>query len=206
MKERILIAGLGNPGDLYRDTRHNVGFRAVDRISAEYDIKVRKLKCKSLYGEGLINGVPVMLAKPQTYMNRSGESIREIVEWFKIPLSNIIIVYDDVDIPLGRIRVRPRGSSGTHNGMKSIIYCLESDEFSRVRIGIGRPSEGKNLVSHVLGTFRDDERIIINKVIDVAAQAAVSVAVEGVEAAMAKYNGSVIGEDDEVLHRQTKGD
>jgi PTH1 family peptidyl-tRNA hydrolase len=206
MKEKMLIAGLGNPGDFYRDTRHNAGFRTVDRISEEYNIKIRKLKCKSLYGEGEINGVHVMLVKPQTYMNNSGESIRDFVEWFEIPLNNIIIVYDDADIPLGRIRVRPHGSSGSHNGMKSIIYCLESDRFPRVRIGIGKPPEGVDIVSHVLGAFKEDERIIIDRVIAVAARAAVCAAVEGVEAAMAKYNGSVIGEEDEILHRQTEGD
>src|SRR5690606_11777588 len=134
-------------------------------------IDIRKRKCESLYGEGLVNSTCLMLVKPQSYMNRSGESIRRIVDWFKIPLENIIIVYDDVDIPLGMIRVRPRGSAGTHNGMRSVIYCLESEEFTRVRVGIGQPYEGNSLVDHVLGRFHAAEREIIDKAISIAAQA-----------------------------------
>jgi PTH1 family peptidyl-tRNA hydrolase len=206
MSEKKVIAGLGNPGYFYKETRHNTGFKVIDRIGAEYGIDIRKRKCKTLYGEGLVNDTCLMLVKPQSYMNRSGESIRGIVDWFNIPLKNLIVVYDDVDIPLGMIRVRPHGSAGTHNGMRSVVYSLESEEFARVRIGIGQPHEGNSLIDHVLGRFHACERTIIDKAIRTAAQAAVCAAVEGVEIAMSKYNGSVIGDKDEVFRLQTEGD
>ncbi|MDP4181012.1 MAG: aminoacyl-tRNA hydrolase [Bacillota bacterium] len=187
--ERIyIIAGLGNPGNKYDNTRHNVGFDAVDMLANLYNISISKVKYKALIGEGSIEGERVILVKPQTFMNLSGESIREIIEWYKIPISNIIILFDDIDLPLGKIRVRPKGSSGTHNGMRSILYQIQSDEFPRVRIGIGRPPEGWELANFVLSKFTTEDRKIVNESIKNAAEAAVAIINSGADTAMNKYN------------------
>lgn len=188
MSDLFIIVGLGNPGNRYDNTRHNVGFNAVDLLARKYGISVTKLKHKALYGDGNIDGTKVMLVKPQTYMNLSGESVRDIAEWYKVPLSSIVLIYDDVDLPLGKIRVRPKGSSGTHNGMRSILYHLQSEDFPRVRIGIGRPPEGWELADFVLGRFSEDERKIISESITRAAEAAVDIIKSGAEAVMSRYN------------------
>lgn len=189
MEDLFIIAGLGNPGSRYENTRHNVGFDTVDYLSAKYGIKVSKLKHKALQGEGSIEGKRVILVKPQTFMNLSGESIREIIEWYKTPVNNLIIVYDDIDLPVGRIRVRPKGSSGSHNGMKSVIYQIQDDSFPRVRIGIDKQPEGWDLADYVLSKFNSDERKLINDSIVNAAEAVTAIVKSGVEAAMSKYNG-----------------
>lgn len=184
----FIIVGLGNPGNRYDNTRHNVGFDTVDFLADKYGIKISRLKHKAVCGEGEIEGVKAVLAKPQTYMNLSGESVRDMVEWYKIPLNNVILVYDDIDLQLGKIRVRPRGSSGTHNGMRSVLYHLQSEDFPRVRIGIGRPPEGWELADYVLSRFSDEERKIINESIAQAADAVVSIIKSGVEIAMSRFN------------------
>ena len=153
-----LVAGLGNPGSNYEMTRHNIGFHVIDYIADELGIKVKKLKYKALYGEGTVNGSKVLFVKPQTFMNNSGESIVEFVNFFKIPVENVIIISDDVSLDAGRLRVRGKGSAGGHNGLKSIIYHLNSDQFPRVRIGIGLPQhEDYDLAGYVLGRFSKDE-------------------------------------------------
>jgi PTH1 family peptidyl-tRNA hydrolase len=149
----FLIVGLGNPGPRYDNTRHNVGFDAVDLLAARQGIKITKLKHKALIGEGFIEGKKVMLVKPQTFMNCSGESVRDIIEWYKIPVNNIILIYDDVDLEPGRVRVRSKGSSGTHNGMKSVIYQIQSDQFPRIRIGIGKAPENWDLADYVFSEY-----------------------------------------------------
>lgn len=189
MEKLFIIAGLGNPGRKYEDTRHNIGFRAIDYLSVKYGIGVNRLKHKALIGDGIINGERVMLVKPQTFMNLSGESINDIVEWFKLPVKNLIIIYDDADLPLGTIRIRPKGSSGTHNGMKSIIYHLQSDEFPRIRIGIGNAPEEWDLADYVLSRFSPEEAGIIAKSIERVAEATAVIIKSGVEAAMNQYNG-----------------
>ena len=136
-----LIAGLGNPGTKFEMTRHNIGFHTIDYIADKTGIKVKKLKFKALFGEGEINGEKVLLVKPQTYMNLSGESLIDFVRFYKIPVSNVIVISDDIALPTGRIRIRQKGSAGGHNGLKSIIYMLGSDEFCRVRIGVGAPED-----------------------------------------------------------------
>jgi PTH1 family peptidyl-tRNA hydrolase len=191
----FIIIGLGNPGRQYENTHHNVGFDTVDILSGKFGIKIAKLKHKALIGDGLIQGKRVLLVKPQTYMNLSGESVREVVEWYNIPLKNIIIIYDDVDLPLGRIRIRPKGSSGTHNGMKSIIYQLQSDEFPRIRIGIGKPPENWDMADYVLSRFDAEERKIIGQSISKAAEAAVEIINSGIEKAMNMYNGPEMPEN-----------
>lgn len=182
------MIGLGNPGRRYVHTRHNIGFDTVDLLSGKLGIKVSKLKHKALIGEGTLEDNRIILVKPQTFMNLSGECVREIVEWYKIPFNNIIIIYDDVDLPLGKVRVRPKGSSGTHNGMKSIIYQIQSDEFPRIRIGIDNPPENWELADYVLGRFSIEDRKIMNESISTAAGAAVTIISSGMEYAMNKYN------------------
>ena len=196
MDNLYIIVGLGNPGREYEGTRHNTGFEVVDVISERHGIKVDRLKHKALVGEGFLGNSRVILAKPQTYMNLSGESVREIVSWYKIPLSNLIIVYDDIDLPLGRVRVRPKGSSGTHNGMKSVIYQLQSDQFPRIRIGIGHP-EQQNLVSFVLGRFTGEEKAAIEEGIRRGADAAEAVVKDGIDSAMSMYNRKATTEEEE---------
>lgn len=181
-----IIAGLGNPGREYESTRHNAGFLAVDYLANICDIKINKSKFKALCGEGTIAGDRVVILKPQTYMNLSGESILDAVQFYKINTENIIIVYDDVSIPLGRIRIRPSGSDGGHNGMKSIIYLLGSDSFPRVRIGIGEPD--RDMVEHVLGRFNDAEQNIMIDTIKVAAEGIKTIVSSGTQEAMNRYN------------------
>jgi PTH1 family peptidyl-tRNA hydrolase len=188
METTYIIAGLGNPGNKYDNTRHNVGFDAVDLLAHLNDISISKVKFKALMGEGNIEGKRVILVKPQTFMNLSGESIREVLEWYKIPVGNIIIMFDDIDLELGKIRIRSKGSSGTHNGMRNILYQIQSDEFPRVRIGIGRPPEGWNLADYVLSKFSPSERSTINDSIKNTAEAVSTILKSGVDAAMNKFN------------------
>ena len=154
----FIIVGLGNPGKKYDFTRHNAGFMFLDYFAAKYKIKINKIKFKGLYGEGNINGEKVALLKPSTYMNLSGESIIQAMNFYKAANENIIIVYDDISLELGKIRIREKGSAGGHNGIKSIIYSLNSDEFMRVKIGVNAPhNENIDLADYVLSKFPDSE-------------------------------------------------
>ncbi|PYG88268.1 PTH1 family peptidyl-tRNA hydrolase [Ruminiclostridium sufflavum DSM 19573] len=188
MEDLFLIAGLGNPGGKYENTRHNVGFHTIDYLSEKHNIKLSKIGFKAVYGEGAIDGTRVILLKPQTFMNLSGESVREIAAWYKMPLERVIVIYDDIDLEPGKIRVRPKGSSGTHNGMKSIIYHLQSEQFPRVRIGIGHPPEKWDLADYVLSKFTREEWGIIFDSIEKAAEAAIMITKSGPEKAMNCYN------------------
>ena len=154
--ETFIIAGLGNPGRKYENTRHNLGFITVDKIAEDNDISVKKIKFKSLVGEGVIGSDKVILMKPQTFMNNSGEALREIVNFYKVPPENLIVIYDDFDIPIGSIRVRKFGSAGTHNGMRSVIRLLGFDNFPRIRIGIDSTIKNE-LIDFVTGGFRKEE-------------------------------------------------
>lgn len=189
LEKLTAIVGLGNPGRKYESTRHNVGFSAIDILSAKYGIRVNRLKHKALTGDGIIKGEKVILVKPQTFMNLSGESINEIAEWYKLPMENLIVMYDDVDLPVGTIRIRPKGSSGTHNGMRSVIYQLRSDEFPRIRIGIGKAPEEWDLADYVLSRFNAEEAVKVAKSIERAAEAAAAIVQSGIETAMNLYNG-----------------
>ena len=182
-----IIAGLGNPGKEYEETRHNMGFMAVDLISEKTGIRVDMLKHKALVGTGVIGDRKVMLVKPQTYMNESGKSLREIVNFYKIPVSNLIVIYDDVDLKEGVLRIRKQGSAGTHNGMKSIIYQLASDEFPRIRIGMAGNRRG-DLVNYVLGKLNEEEEKVLAKVLEDSAEAAMKIVTDGVDKAMNVYN------------------
>ena len=165
----FLIVGLGNPGKEYDGTRHNIGFAAVDYIADKYNIELNRIKFKGIFGEGLINGKKVILLKPTTYMNLSGESIREVVNFYKISNEEVIVIYDDISLEVGRLRIREKGSHGGHNGIKSIIANLGTDVFPRVKIGVGAPKG--NLVSHVLGKFSDDEVEILRETIKASSDA-----------------------------------
>lgn len=184
----FVIAGLGNPGKKYANSRHNVGFDTIDLLGSQYDIKVSSVKHKGLLGEGIIQGEKVVLVKPQTFMNLSGECVAEVVNWYKVDMRNVILIYDDIDIELGKIRIRPGGSSGTHNGMKSVIYYLKSDEFPRIRVGIGKPGEDRDLADYVLAGFGAEDRELVDKSISNAADAAVTIIKAGIDTAMNKYN------------------
>jgi len=186
--EICLIIGLGNPGAKYENTRHNVGFNAIDYISKKYNIKLSKIGFKAVYGDGEIEGTRTVLIKPQTFMNLSGESVRDILAWYKVPLTRVIIIYDDIDLDLGKIRVKPKGSAGTHNGMKSIIFQLQAEEFPRIRIGIGRPPEKWDLADYVLSKFPKTDREIIDQSIEKAAEAAIMIAKSGPDVAMNNFN------------------
>ncbi len=189
MDKLYVIVGLGNPGNKYENTRHNIGFITIDAISKKYGIKVDRIKYKALVGEGEIGGEKVLLVKPQTFMNLSGESVREIAQWYKLPIENIIVIYDDADLSVGTIRVRPKGSSGTHNGMKSIIYQLQSDQFPRIRIGIGKAPYEWDLADYVLGRFNSEEAEQIGEAVVRAADAVKTLISSGVNAAMNLFNG-----------------
>lgn len=181
-----LIVGIGNPGENYRETRHNVGFDVIDTLSDKLKINLNKNKFKGLLGEGRYNNKKIFLLKPMTYVNLSGESVLEITNFYKIPFENIIVVYDDISLDTGRIRIRKKGSSGGHNGMKSIIKNLGSDKFPRVKVGIGSPKHG--LVPHVLGKFGKEDRILVDKAIKASSHALITLIDEGIEIAMTQYN------------------
>lgn len=181
-----LIVGIGNPGDNYKFTRHNVGFDTIDILSDKLRIDLNKNKFKGLLGEGRYKDEKIFLLKPMTYVNLSGESVMEIKNFYKIPLENIIIVYDDVSLDTGRLRIRKKGSSGGHNGMKSIIKNIGSDKFPRVKVGIGNPQHG--LVTHVLGKFDQEDRLLVDKAMEAASDAILTIIEEGIEIAMTQYN------------------
>lgn len=184
-----LIVGLGNPGKQYSATRHNVGFLVIDYLAEKLDIKVDKIKFKSVIGEGFAGTEKIVLAKPQTYMNLSGEALLDMVQWYKLNPADILVIYDDLDLPAGKLRLRMKGSAGGHNGMKSIIYLIQSDEFPRLRIGIGRPQNEKiETVNHVLGKFSEEEAKIMAEAVAKAAAAVLTVLDKGVEKAMNDVN------------------
>lgn len=181
-----IIAGLGNPGSKYENTRHNMGFKAIDAMASEFGINVNRAKFKGLIGEGRIGTEKVILLKPQTYMNLSGQSVREIMNFYKIPEENLIVIYDDFDLPIGSIRVRKSGGPGTHNGMKSVVQELGSRKFPRVRVGIG--SSDGSTIQFVIGKVGKDEQQILNEAAEAAASAAADIIRIGIENAMNIHN------------------
>lgn len=184
-----LVVGLGNPGREYEQTRHNMGFRLIDILASRLKAPVVKPLFKSFTGRAALSGKTVILAKPQTYMNLSGNSVAALMNWFKIPVSGLVVVYDDLDLPPGKIRVRPGGGHGGHKGMISIIEKLGSDEFARVRIGIGRPpNPGWEVADWVLGRLTGEEEDLTGPALERAAEAVITLIAEGAGAAMNKYN------------------
>jgi len=186
------IVGLGNPGRKYRKTRHNIGFMVVDRLADRREVKIDRFSCRSLVRELEIAGQDVVLAKPQTYMNRSGEAVFELVEKYSLDLDRLLIIYDDVDLPLGRLRLKARGSAGSHNGMRSVLSSIESEELPRLRIGVSTGENLSDLSSFVLGRFRWKERHQVKEVLS-AAQSAVELYIkDGMEKAMNRVNRSSV--------------
>lgn len=160
-----LIVGLGNPGKQYDKTRHNIGFEVIDYLSEHLQIPLDQSKHKGIYGVGNVRGEKVFLLKPLTYMNLSGESVRPLMDYFDIALEDLIVIYDDLDLPVGRIRLRQKGSAGGHNGVKSIIAHVGSQEFNRIRVGVNRPSNGQPITDYVLSRFTKEEQDVINQVV-----------------------------------------
>ena len=184
-----LIAGLGNPGKQYERTRHNMGFDTVDELVDRHRIPGAGVQHKAMYGKGMIAGEKVILAKPLTYMNLSGDSIAEFVNYYKIdPETELIVIYDDIDLEPGQIRIRKKGSPGGHNGMKSIISRLGTQNFYRIKVGVGAKPKGWDLADYVLGRFSTQEREEVDKAIGEAADAVEVILSEGIDAAMNKYN------------------
>ena len=183
----ILIVGLGNPGKQYEQTRHNIGFDVIDYMANKYNIDVNREKFKGICGEGFIENKKVILLKHLTYMNLSGERIRELANFYKLEDDEIIVVYDDISLDIGRLRIREKGSAGGHNGIKSIIQNLGGDKFPRVKVGVGQPKD--NLVNHVLGKFSKEDREHIEKVIPVVSDAIVEIVKNDAKESMNKFNG-----------------
>lgn len=184
-----IIIGLGNPGKKYEHTRHNAGFDAIDFLSKRHNISVTKIKHKSLIGEGRIGAEKVVLIKPQTYMNLSGEAVLSAVQFYKVDIENVIVLYDDIDLDIGKLRIRKKGSAGSHNGMKSIIKCLGRQDFPRIRIGVSKPEEGMDLADFVLSRVPKDKQMDMDSVIEKAADTIDEIINSDIDKAMNIYNG-----------------
>ena len=186
-----LIVGLGNPESDYSKTRHNMGFNVINKLSEKYSIEVNKSKFKGLVGSGIIEGKKVILLKPQTFMNLSGESIIEAMNFYKIQEDELIVIYDDVDIKPGNIRIRRNGSAGTHNGMRSIVEHIKNENFIRVRVGIGKPKEHIDMISHVIGHIPEEDKKALEEGTDIAKEAVIEIVKNSVDSAMNKFNKKV---------------
>ena len=187
----FLIVGLGNPGRQYEHTRHNAGFDVMDALAEKYNISISESGHKALFGKGMIGGQKVILAKPQTFMNLSGESLRPIMDFYKLEPEDFIIIHDDIDLDVGRLRIRRKGSAGGHNGLKSIISHLGSMDFPRVKIGVGEKPKGYDLADYVLGHFTGDDKYEIENAKKRAADAAVMMICGDAEKAMNEFNRKV---------------
>lgn len=186
----FLIVGLGNPGREYANTRHNIGFDVIENLAEQENIDISEKKLKAIIGKGCIEGQKVIFAKPQTYMNLSGESVRALIDYFKIDeRSELIVVSDDISLEPGQIRLRKKGSAGGHNGLKSIIAHLGHDEFQRIKMGVGEKPKGYDLADYVLGHFLTDERKIMDEACDDAGNAIRMIITKGIDAAMNQFNG-----------------
>ena len=184
-----IIIGLGNPGKEYHRTRHNVGFDVIDVLSEKLGIALTKIDMHGLIGEGFVGGEKVILVKPQTYMNLSGQCVTELISWYKAPMENVMVIYDDIDLPLGKLRIRKSGSAGTHNGMRSILAQYGRQDFPRMRVGVGAKPEGWDLADWVLSHYatQEEQKTQFDAFMR-AADAALMIARDGVEKAMQSYN------------------
>lgn len=183
-----IVAGLGNPTSQYKGTRHNVGFEVIDRIAAKYDICVDTKKFKGLVGTGMIAGEKAVLVKPMTFMNLSGECIQEVMNFYKTEIDHLIVVYDDINLPPGQLRVRGKGSAGGHNGMKNIILHCNSQDFPRVRVGIGEKNPRQDLADYVLGHFQGEDKLRMEEAFEDAAEAVLVLIRDGLNEAMNRFN------------------
>lgn len=184
----FLIVGLGNPESDYANTRHNMGFNVINKISEKYNIPVEKKKFKGLYGTGDIEGQKVMLLKPQTYMNLSGEAVRDFKNFYKVNPENIIIIYDDLDIEPGMMKIRKKGGPGTHNGMKSVVHELQTEDFPRIRIGIGNPEYKNDLLNYILTKIPEEDYKVLENSIKNAANAIEEIIKNSIDSAMNRFN------------------
>ncbi|MDR2649526.1 MAG: aminoacyl-tRNA hydrolase [Clostridiales bacterium] len=192
-----LVIGLGNPEREYKGTRHNTGFEVINKLSFDSRIPVNKSRLRCHTGEGFIHGEKVMFVKPQTYMNASGEAVRDLLRFYKLSAADIIIIYDDTSLPVGHIRVRKQGGAGGHNGVKNIIYHLETDIFHRVRVGIGSKPPDRVLTDYVLGRFSREEEAAFIDGVTKASEAVLTILDRGVDAAMNKYNQTLSKNSDQ---------
>ena len=190
----ILIVGLGNPGMEYAATRHNVGFDMLTYLGDRYDIALRSKEGRAVVGKGFIEGQKVILAQPQTYMNLSGESVRALMDFYKLDEEDLVVICDDINLCVGQVRIRPKGSAGGHNGIKSIIQHIGTQEFTRIRIGVGGKPEGGDLVKHVLGRFSREEDGMLRDVFALAEEGLLEILTEDVASAMNRVNGKKAGE------------
>lgn len=166
-----VFVGLGNPGRQYEETRHNIGFMVIDELADKWNIPLTQSKFKGIFGQGTINGEKVLLVKPLTYMNLSGECVRPLLDFYKLDVGDLVVIYDDLDLPAGKLRLRQKGSAGGHNGIKSLIQHLGTQNFNRIRMGIDRPKNGPSISDYVLGKFHTEERSEIDDSVKKAAEA-----------------------------------
>ncbi len=190
----FLIAGLGNPGREYRFTRHNVGFMVIDRLGADLGVRLSRLQSRALVGAGAWEGQKVVLAKPQTYMNLSGQAVSSLVRFYRLPLEQLLVVHDEIDLPFGTLRMRPGGGSAGQKGLGSIIEQLGTQEFPRLRIGVGRPQGQRGAADYVLGEFTNGDQDVLEQVLDEAVAAVKAFLKLGLTNAMNQFNGPVIKE------------
>ncbi len=183
-----LIVGLGNPEQEYGKTRHNMGFDTINKIADQYGIEVKKKKFDSLYGEGKIGQEKVILLKPQTYMNLSGKAILQVVQFYKISMEEVFIIYDDMDIEPGHIKIRKKGGTGSHNGMKSVVQELQTEDFARIRVGIGKPQFKEDRINYVIGTVPEEEREKLEEGTTKAKESIIEIVKNGIDVAMNKFN------------------
>ena len=183
-----IVVGLGNPGIKYAGSRHNTGFSVITSISDKFDIPLNKKQCKAVVGLGLISGERVVLAEPQTFMNLSGEAVSALLHFYRCDVKNLIVIYDDMDLEVGKIRLRGRGSAGGHNGIKNIIEYIGTDEFERIKVGIGKPPAPMEVIDYVLGRFPSEELPIMRESVDKATLALEEIIKNGIDSAMNKYN------------------
>ncbi len=187
-RPQVLVAGLGNPGGDYRLTRHNVGFMVVDRLCRVHRITLDQKRFACLFGTGDVAGKPAAFAQPQAYMNRSGPPVLRLMSYYGISSRNLLIIHDDIDIPFGRIKIKEKGGHGGHNGVRSLMDALGTGEFPRVRLGVGRPEHGGDVVRHVLEPFSADEDALLDDFLDRAAEAVVTVLSHGAKFGMNRFN------------------
>lgn len=187
-----LVAGLGNPGNPYRKTRHNAGFMVIDDLADHFSIDLRQSKFNAEFGRGLIGEEKVILVKPQAFMNRSGPPVRQIADFYKIPVQDILVIHDDIDIIFGNVKIKEKGGDGGHRGLKSLKDTLGSDAFIRLRIGVGRPIAQMRVIDHVLGRFNSEERKMLSLIIESARDAVVVILSKGIRETMNLFNSKLI--------------
>lgn len=186
-----IIVGLGNPGKKYEDTRHNIGFKTIDALADKLNIKVNKMKFKGLVGEGRIAGEKVILLKPHTFMNNSGESVVEILNFYKLKPENLLVVVDDIDIEFAQLKIKKNGSAGTHNGLKSIVNLIGSKDFARFKIGVGKKHPNEDLASFVLSDFPSRDKKHIEDAVDACSESIIKTVTDGIDVAMNFYNNNI---------------